>query len=156
MRIGRRVFDDGCTIVDKSLVTIGNDCVLNAGSVVQPHSQEDARLQVRSHHDRLGLHLGISAHVHYGVTIGDGASLGPHSFLMKGEEVPRERALEHEPGHRAARAGPGERARRGDRSPEPAEAFGRIPRWTPQPVPGVAEHREAVPDELAARAPPRG
>ena len=28
------------------------------------------------------------AHVHYSVTIGDGAVLDPDSFLMKGEEVP--------------------------------------------------------------------
>jgi acetyltransferase-like isoleucine patch superfamily enzyme len=32
--------------------------------------------------------LGIGAHVHYGVTVGDSAVLAPDSFLMKGEEVP--------------------------------------------------------------------
>ena len=32
---------------------------------------------------------------------------------------------------------------------EPADGFGRIPRWTLEPVAGVGEHREAVPDELA-------
>jgi acetyltransferase-like isoleucine patch superfamily enzyme len=32
--------------------------------------------------------LGTAAHVHYGVTIGDGAELAPDSFLMKGEEIP--------------------------------------------------------------------
>jgi amino acid adenylation domain-containing protein len=37
-----------------------------------------------------------------------------------------------------------------DRTLEPADAFGRIPRWTTQPEFGVATHRAAVPDELAA------
>ena len=150
VRIGRRVFDDGCTIVDKSLVTIGDDCVLNAGSVVQPHSQEDSAFKS----DRItigsGCTLGVGSHVHYGVTLGDGASLGPHSFLMKGEEVPPNAHWSMNPATEPRAPVPGSRQAEADRSPEPAEAFGRIPRWTLQPVPGVAERREAVPDELTA------
>ena len=149
VRIGRRVFDDGCTIVDKSLVTIGDDCVLNAGSVVQPHSQEDSAFKS----DRItigsGCTLGVGSHVHYGVTLGDGASLGPHSFLMKGEEVPPNAHWSMNPATEPRVPVPTSRQAGADRSPEPAEAFGRIPRWTLQPVPGVAEHGEAVPDELA-------
>ena len=41
MRVGRRVFDDGCDIPENTLVTIGDDAVLNAGSVIQCHSLED-------------------------------------------------------------------------------------------------------------------
>ena len=40
---------------------------------------------------------------------------------------------------------PASRQAEADRNPEPAEAFGRIPGWTLQPVPGVAEHGRRFP-----------
>jgi non-ribosomal peptide synthetase-like protein len=88
VRIGHRVFDDGSAIVEKTLVTIGDDCALNAGSVIQCHSLEDGTF--KSDHIRIGngCTLGTGAFVHYGVTIGDGVELAPDSFLMKGEEIP--------------------------------------------------------------------
>ncbi|MFF4759231.1 Pls/PosA family non-ribosomal peptide synthetase [Streptomyces sp. NPDC001292] len=88
VRIGRRVFDDGCYITERTLTAIGDDCTLNAGSKIQCHSQEDGTF--KSDHITLGSDctLGVGAHVHYGVTLGDGAVLAPDSFLMKGEEVP--------------------------------------------------------------------
>ncbi|MFE9310219.1 Pls/PosA family non-ribosomal peptide synthetase [Streptomyces sp. NPDC006706] len=88
VRIGRRVFDDGCYITERTLTVIGDDCTLNVGSKIQCHSQEDGTF--KSDHTRLGpdCTLGVGAHVHYGVTVGDGAVLAPDSFLMKGEEVP--------------------------------------------------------------------
>lgn len=87
VRIGRRVFDDGCYITERTLAAIGDDCTLNAGSKIQCHSQEDGTF--KSDHSTLGAGctLGVGAHVHYGVTMGDGAVLAPDSFLMKGEEV---------------------------------------------------------------------
>ena len=86
--MGSRVFDDGCTIVEKTLVTIGDDCTLNQGAVIQSHSLEDGTF--KSDHITIGSDctIGVGAFVHYGVTIGDGAEIGPDSFLMKGEEVP--------------------------------------------------------------------
>ena len=70
-------------------MTIGDDCTLNAGSVVQCHSQEDGAFKS----DRIaigsGCTLGVGAFVHYGVTIGDGASSARDSFLMKGEDAAR-------------------------------------------------------------------
>ena len=88
VRMGNRVFDDGCTIVEKTLVTIGDDCTLNQGAVIQSHSLEDGTF--KSDHITIGSDctIAIGAFVHYGVTIGDGAEIGPDSFLMKGEEVP--------------------------------------------------------------------
>jgi non-ribosomal peptide synthetase-like protein len=88
-QIGRRVFNDGCGMTERSLVTVGDDCTLNESSTVQCHSQEDGTF--KSDHSVLGSNvtLGTAAHVHYGVTIGDGAVIAPDSFLMKGEEVPR-------------------------------------------------------------------
>ena len=63
VRLGKRVFDDGCFIPERTLATIGDDCTLNAHSVIQCHSQEDGSII--------------------------GAVLAPDSFLMKGEEIPQ-------------------------------------------------------------------
>jgi non-ribosomal peptide synthetase-like protein len=88
VRLGSRVFDDGCYISERTLVTIGNDCTLNAGTRIQCHSQEDGTF--KSDHSTVGAGctLGVGALVHYGVTMGDGTVLAPDSFLMKGEEMP--------------------------------------------------------------------
>ncbi|MGW0998979.1 Pls/PosA family non-ribosomal peptide synthetase [Streptomyces sp. NPDC002523] len=88
VRVGRRVFDDGCYLTDRTLAAIGDDCTLNAGSKIQCHSQEDGTY--KSDHSSLGtaVTLGVGAHVHYGVTMEDGSVLETDSFLMKGEEVP--------------------------------------------------------------------
>jgi non-ribosomal peptide synthetase-like protein len=89
VRLGRRVFDDGCYMTERGLTAVGDDCTLNAGSKIQCHSQEDGTF--KSDHSTLGAGctLGVGSHVHYGVTMGDGAVLAPDSFLMKGEEVPQ-------------------------------------------------------------------
>jgi non-ribosomal peptide synthetase-like protein len=88
VRLGSRVFDDGCAIVEKTLVTIGDETTLNAGAVIQCHSLEDGTF--KSDHTTIGASctLGVGAFVHYGTTINDGAILGPDSFLMKGEQIP--------------------------------------------------------------------
>jgi non-ribosomal peptide synthetase-like protein len=87
VRIGRRVYDEGCDIVEKTLVAVGDDCMLNAGTAIQAHSLEDGTFKSDRIEIGAGCTIGISAFVHYGVTIGDGALLDAGSFLMKGEEV---------------------------------------------------------------------
>jgi non-ribosomal peptide synthetase-like protein len=88
VRVGRRLFDDGCGIAERTLVTIGDDCTLNAGSVIQCHSMEDSIFKSDDTRLEDGCTLGAGALVHYGVTMGQGSRLLPDSFLMKGEEVP--------------------------------------------------------------------
>jgi non-ribosomal peptide synthetase-like protein len=88
VRIGRRVFDDGLWVTERTLVVIGDDCTFNAGSGIQSHSQEDGAFKSDISTIGAGCTLGVGAFVHYGVTIGDGAVLAPDSFLMKGEDVP--------------------------------------------------------------------
>lgn len=88
VRIGRRVFDDGASFTERTMVAVGDDCTLNAGSVVQCHSQEDGTFKSDRSTLGAGCTLGVGALVHYGVTVGDGAVLAPDSFLMKGEDVP--------------------------------------------------------------------
>jgi non-ribosomal peptide synthetase-like protein len=87
-QVGRRVFNDGAHIPERTLAAVGDDCMLNEMSAIQCHSQEDGTF--KTGHSVLGsrVTLGVASHVHYGVTIGDGAELGPNCFLMKGEEVP--------------------------------------------------------------------
>ena len=87
VRIGRGVFDDGCYIPEKTLVTIGDGCTLNASSVIQCHSQEEGIFT--SDHTTIGAGctVGINAFIHYGVTMGNGALLDADSFLMKGEQI---------------------------------------------------------------------
>ncbi|MGW3245247.1 Pls/PosA family non-ribosomal peptide synthetase [Streptomyces sp. NPDC001070] len=89
VRIGSRVFDDGCYLPERSLVTIGDHCVLNEGSRIQCHSQEDGTFKSDRTTLGAGCTVGVGALVHYGVTMGDGAVLAPDAFLMKGEEMPR-------------------------------------------------------------------
>ncbi|MGW7434499.1 Pls/PosA family non-ribosomal peptide synthetase [Streptomyces sp. NPDC054849] len=88
-RIGKRVFDDGCSFPERTLVTIGDDCTLNAGTVIQCHSQEDGAF--KSDRTTVGddCTLGVGAFVHYGVTLADRVQLACDSFLMKGEQVPQ-------------------------------------------------------------------
>jgi non-ribosomal peptide synthetase-like protein len=88
VRIGRRVFDDGCNIPEKTLVTIGDDCMLNAGSRIWCHSQEDGTFKTDRTVIGADCTLGVGVFVNYGVTMGDGAVLAADSFLMKGEEMP--------------------------------------------------------------------
>ena len=88
VRIGRRVFDDGCSLTERTLVTIGDDCTLNFGSEIQCHSQEDGTFKSDRSTIGAGCTIGVGALVHYGVTMGDGSVLDPNSFLMKGEEIP--------------------------------------------------------------------
>ena len=87
VRIGRHVFDDGCSIPEKSLVTVGDDCVLNAYSSLWCHTLEDGtfksdRITVG---DAVPWAWGVAL---YGVTLGAGSRLDADAFLLKGEDVP--------------------------------------------------------------------
>jgi non-ribosomal peptide synthetase-like protein len=102
VRIGHRVFDDGCAMVEKTLVTLGDDCTLGAGSVIQCHSLEDGAF--KSDHITLGTGCTVSAFafVHYGVRMGDSAVLDVDSFLMKGAEVAPRARWRGNPAHEVA------------------------------------------------------
>ncbi|WP_410592720.1 Pls/PosA family non-ribosomal peptide synthetase [Amycolatopsis sp. lyj-23] len=92
VRTGKRLFDDGCGVPEKTLLTLGDDCVLNAGSVLQCHSLEDGAF--KSDHTTIGSGstVGVGAFVHYGVAIGDGTVVEADAFVMKGTTTaPRSR-----------------------------------------------------------------
>jgi non-ribosomal peptide synthetase-like protein len=87
VKLGRKVFDDGCRFHDKTLIEIGDYANLNEGCVFQGHSLEEGVFKC----DRIKIgnncSIGAAAFVHYGVTMGDNVVLDPDSFLMKGEIV---------------------------------------------------------------------
>ncbi|MGW4488541.1 Pls/PosA family non-ribosomal peptide synthetase [Amycolatopsis sp. NPDC004368] len=88
VKVGKRVFDDGAAMPEKTLVTFGDEATLNVGSHVQCHSQEDGAFKA----DRITVGarstVGVGAWVHYGATMGEGSVLAADSFLMKGEDMP--------------------------------------------------------------------
>jgi len=88
VRMGRRVFDDGIYISEPTLTAVGDECVFNQRSMIQCDSQEDGTYKSGRTTLGAGCTLGVSAFVHYGVTMGDNSALAADSFLMKGEEVP--------------------------------------------------------------------
>jgi non-ribosomal peptide synthetase-like protein len=85
MKIGRRVYDGGSNVTERSLVEIGDDATLNEGCVLQAHSLEEGAF--KSDYIRIGngCTLAPAAFVHYGVTMGDGSIADIDSFVMKGE-----------------------------------------------------------------------
>ena len=85
VRMGRKVFDDGCQVTEKTLGVIGDYSTLNEGSVMQGHSLEEGVFKSDYVKIGSGCTIGCRAFVHYGVEMGDNVVLQPDSFLMKGE-----------------------------------------------------------------------
>jgi non-ribosomal peptide synthetase-like protein len=87
VRLGRKVFDDGCDFDEDTLIEIGDYTNLNAECVIQPHSLEEGVFKSDYVKIGTGCTLGVASNVHYGVTMGDYVVLSSDSFLMKGEIV---------------------------------------------------------------------
>jgi non-ribosomal peptide synthetase-like protein len=85
VRMGKKVFDDGCSFFDKSLIEIGDYSNLNELSVVHGHSLEEGIFKTDKIRIGKGCSIGLAAFVHYGVSMEDNVALGADSFLMKGE-----------------------------------------------------------------------
>jgi non-ribosomal peptide synthetase-like protein len=102
VRVGRRLYDGGCALSERSLVEIGDDCTINEGVVLQGHSLEDAVFKSDRIRIGRGSTIGPGCFVHYGVTVGDDVTLAVDSFLMKGETTG---AHEHWGGNPARRRG---------------------------------------------------
>lgn len=87
VRVGRQLFDDGASIVEKTMTTLGDHVTLGDQSLIQGHSLEDGLF--KSGRIVLGdqVTLGERAFVHYGVQVGAQARIAPESFVMKGEQL---------------------------------------------------------------------
>jgi non-ribosomal peptide synthetase-like protein len=88
VRTGRRLFDDGCHIVERSMVSVGSDATLNVSTTVQGHSLEDGAFKSGPITIGARATLGTGSFVHYGAVIGDAAIIDTDSFVMKGEHIP--------------------------------------------------------------------
>ena len=135
MRVGRRLLDDGCAIPERTLVALGDDCVLNAGSVIQCHSLEDGTFKSEAIVLRDRCTVGTASFVHYGVVMDDDSVLEADAFLMKGSEVvPGSRWLGNPAREVAVSAGPAVAtlADEADREPPHAGATGPV---GPEPYP---------------------
>ncbi|TIT61819.1 MAG: peptide synthetase, partial [Mesorhizobium sp.] len=87
VKVGKRVYDGGANLTERSLVEIGDDVTLNEGCVIQAHSLEEGAFKSDFIRIGDGCTLGPSAFVHYGVVMGKGSMVDADSFVMKGEEL---------------------------------------------------------------------
>ncbi|WP_082659847.1 Pls/PosA family non-ribosomal peptide synthetase [Aureimonas sp. AU40] len=83
--VGRRVYDAGANLTERSLVSIGDDATLNERCVIQAHSLEEGAFKSDAIRIGNGCTLGPAAFVHYGVVMGDESMVDTDSFVMKGE-----------------------------------------------------------------------
>ena len=82
LRIGKRVYDDGCTIHEPTLVSNGDDCTINGGgTILQSHSMEDGIFKSDHINVGAGWTVGPHAFVHYGVTMGPAPYQAPTASL---------------------------------------------------------------------------
>ena len=88
VKVGRKVFDDGCNLSERTLVEIGDGANLNQAAMIQAHSLEEGVFKSDYVRIGAGCSLGAGSFVHYGVVMNEGAYLDPDSFLMKGEITP--------------------------------------------------------------------
>ena len=88
VRVGKKLYDDGSDIVEKTLVEIGDHCTLGPGATMQSHSLEDGTF--KSDYIRIGNRctLETESFAHYGVVMADDVVLKADAFLMKGETPP--------------------------------------------------------------------
>jgi non-ribosomal peptide synthetase-like protein len=87
VQIGRRVFDDGLVIHERTLARIGDGSTFNMGSALQSHSLEDGTFKSDLITVGRGCTVGTGALMNYGVKMHDGSVLDADSFLMKGSWV---------------------------------------------------------------------
>lgn len=83
-KVGRKVYDDGSIITEKTLVEFGDNVCLNENTTIQSHSLEDGLYKSGMIRICNGATIGLAGYVHYSTTIGENAYLEADSFLMKG------------------------------------------------------------------------
>ncbi len=88
VRVGKRLFDDGASIIEQSLASIGDDVTLNMASELQSHSLENGVFKSGPIVIGDRCTLGVAALINYEAKMGPGSILETDSFLMKGSDVP--------------------------------------------------------------------
>jgi non-ribosomal peptide synthetase-like protein len=88
VKVGRKAFDDGCILSERTLVEIGDEANLNEHSLIQAHSLEEGVFKSDVVRVGAGSSVGVGALVHYGVMMNEKTHLDADAFLMKGEITP--------------------------------------------------------------------
>ena len=88
VRVGRKLFDDGASASERSMVEFGDYVTLGAGAILQGHTLEEGTF--KSGAIRIGdeCTVGANCFVNYDVAMEPRSELRQDSFLMKGERVP--------------------------------------------------------------------
>jgi non-ribosomal peptide synthetase-like protein len=87
VKLGRRVFDDGCLFFDKTMLEVGDYANLNETCAFRAHSLEEGMFKADYIRVGNGCTIGCKALVHYGVNVCDNVVIEPDSFVMKGETL---------------------------------------------------------------------
>jgi non-ribosomal peptide synthetase-like protein len=87
VKVGKRLFDDGASLSERTLVEFGDDVTLGDSCTLQAHTMEDATFKSDRIRVGSGVTIGSNTYVNYGVEMGDGSALAG-AFLMKGTMVP--------------------------------------------------------------------
>ncbi len=88
MKPGKRVFDDGPWIVEKSVTEIGDDCTLGECCVIQGHSLEDGLFKSDRIHIGNRCTVASRAVIHLGAVIEDDVTVDTDSLVLKGTQAP--------------------------------------------------------------------
>jgi acetyltransferase-like isoleucine patch superfamily enzyme len=87
-RIGRDVWLTAVTILDPSLVSIGDGTVLGGDVTIAAHIVSSGHLYLGPVSIGRDCRIGAHALICAGVTVGDGANVGVRTYLRKGRVVP--------------------------------------------------------------------
>ncbi|MET3134460.1 non-ribosomal peptide synthetase-like protein [Oxalobacteraceae bacterium GrIS 1.11] len=87
-KIGRGVYLDTTDITEFDCVHIGEYSELNALACPQTHLFEDRVMKIDHVHIGKRVYMGPRSSVLYSAKVGDNASLGPLTLVMKGEHIP--------------------------------------------------------------------
>ena len=86
VKVGRKVFDDGCQYLEKTLIEIGDYANLNEASTLQGHSLEEGVFKSDYIKIGNGCTLGVGAFVHYGVVHGRPCRARPRLLPDEGRD----------------------------------------------------------------------
>ncbi|WP_433557544.1 DapH/DapD/GlmU-related protein [Pseudonocardia xinjiangensis] len=105
VRVGKKLFDDGAAMPEKTMVTIGDYCTLGAQSTIQCHSLEDGGFKSDYVVIGSGSTIGANSYVHYGVVMGERVVVEADAFLMKGEQPGADTRWQGNPAREISEAG---------------------------------------------------
>lgn len=87
VKVGRQLLDDGASLTERPLVTLGHHVTLGAMSTLQAHSLEDGVFTSAPIVLGDAVSVGPRAYVHYGTRLDARAEVAPDAFVMKGEAL---------------------------------------------------------------------